>query len=77
MECVMSQVLAGIDLAVLVVTGAVHGTCDESGAGSDQPGSVWGSVQQPGCASLPAVLSAAGSAGPQFQHPGFSQRPLP
>ena len=77
MENVMSQVLDGIDLAVLVVTGAVHGARDESGAGSDQPGSVWGSVQQPGCVSLPAVLSAAGSAGPQFQHPGLSQRPLP
>ena len=33
MECVMSQVLAGIDLAVLVVTGAVHGERDKSGAG--------------------------------------------
>ena len=33
MENVMSQVLDGIDLAVLVVTGAVHGERDESGAG--------------------------------------------
>ena len=33
MENLMSQVLDGIDLAVLVVTGTVHGACDESGAG--------------------------------------------
>ena len=29
----MNQVLDGIDLAVLVVTGAVHGERDESGVG--------------------------------------------
>ena len=33
MEPMMNQVLDGIDLAVLVVTGAAHGACDESGAG--------------------------------------------
>ena len=33
MENMMNQVLDGIDLAVLVVTGAVHGAYDESGAG--------------------------------------------